>query len=111
MADAKVRMTEARLRKVAGVVFRPGLQRVSADEWAKVKKHPIGARLIERGVLEEVKAKGPGRPSADDLVAEIKETYDMERLKELAGDKRTTVSEAAQAQIDRINAQAGSSEG
>ena len=107
MADAKVRMTEARLRKVAGVVFRPGLQRVSAEEWSKVKKHPVGAKLIERGVFEEVKAKGPGRPSADDLVAEIKETYDMERLQELVGDKRATVSEAAQAQIDRINAQAG----
>ena len=107
MSGAKVRLTEARLRSVAGVHFRPGLQRVSAEEWAKVKRHPIGAKLIERGVFEEVKAKGPGRPSADDLISEIGETYDMERLKELAGDKRTTVSEAAQAQIDRINEAAG----
>lgn len=111
MADAKVRLNEPRLRRIAGADLRPGLQRLSGDQWAAVKKHPIGARLVERGVIEEVKAKGPGRPSADDLVAEIRETYDMERLKELAGDKRTAVSEAAQAQIDRINAQAGSSEG
>lgn len=111
MADAKVRMTEARLRKVAGVDFRPGLQRVPAEGWAKVKKHPIGAKLIERGVLEEVKAKGRGRPSADDLVAEIKETYDVATLKGYLSDSRQSVADAAQAQLDAIDAQAGSSEG
>ena len=108
MADAKVRMTEARLRKVAGVQFRPGIQRVSGDGWAAVKKHPIGAALIERGVLEEVKAKGPGRPSADDLVGEIRETYDVATLRGFVEDGRKTVSEAAQAQLDKINAQAKS---
>ena len=113
MADAKVRMTEARLRKVAGVHFRPGLQRVAGESWAAVKKHPIGKKLIERGVLEEVKAKGPGRPSADDLVAEIRETYDVETLKGHLDDRRKSVSCAAQEQLDKINAQAasGDSEG
>ena len=112
MADAKVRMTEARLRRVAGVQFRPGLQRVPADGWAKVKKHPIGAKLIERGVLEEVKAKGRGRPSADDLAAEIRETYDVATLKGYLDDGRQAVVAAAQEQLDRINAQgAGNSEG
>ena len=112
MTDAKVRMTENRLRRVAGVQFRPGLQRVAGDSWAAVKKHPIGAKLIERGVLVEVKAKGPGRPSTDDLVAEIRETYDVETLKGHLGDKRKSVSGAAQEQLDRINAQgAGNSEG
>jgi len=105
MADAKVRMTEARLRKVAGVQFRPGLQRVDGEAWAAVKKHPIGAKLIERGILEEVKAKGPGRPSADDIVADIRETYDVEALKGHLGDKRKSVSGAAQEQLDKINAQ------
>lgn len=105
MADAKVRMTENRLRRVAGVQFRPGLQRVAGESWAVVKKHPIGAKLIERGILEEVKGKGPGRPSADDLVAEIRETYDVETLRGYAGDSRKTVSQAAQEQLDKINAQ------
>lgn len=104
MADVKVRMTENRLRRVAGVNFRPGLQRVTESGWADVKSHPVGKSLISRGVLEEVRSKGAGRPSADDLVAEIRETYDMETLKGHLDDKRKTVAEAAQAQIDKINA-------
>ena len=107
MADAKVRMNEPRLRRIAGVDFRPGLQRVPGEGWVKVKKHPIGARLIERGVLEEVKTKGPGRPSADDVVAEIAETYDMEALRAHAEDSRKSVAEAAKAQIEKIEAAAG----
>lgn len=103
----RVRLTEARFRKVAGVQFIPGLQRVSDDEWKAVKAHPVGKALIDRGVLEEVKSKGKGRPSNDDLISEIAETYDMDRLRELAGHKTKKVAEAAQAQIDRINSAGG----
>ena len=103
----RVRLTEARFRKVAGVQFIPGLQRVDDEQWKAVKSHPIGKALIDRGVLEEVKNKGKGRPSNDDLIAEIAETYDMERLRELSGHKTKKVAEAAQAQIDAINAAGG----
>ena len=107
MADAKVRLNEPRLRRIAGADLRPGLQRLSGDQWAAVKKHPIGARLVERGVIEEVKSAKPGRPSADDVVAEIAETYDMEALKAHAEDSRKSVAEAAKAQIEQIEATAG----
>lgn len=102
--SVRIRLNEARLRKVAGVQLIPGLQSVTDDQWAAISKHPTGAIWIERGVVEAVKRKGPGRPSAVDLAAEASETYDMDRLKELAADSRTTVSNAAQAQIDKINA-------
>lgn len=107
MADVKVRVNQPRFRRVSGVQLRPGLQRVTGEQWKKISSHPVGVSLIEKGVIEEVKAKSPGRPSAADLAAEVAETYDMERLRELAGDTRKTVSEAAQAQIERINATAG----
>lgn len=102
----KLRLTEPRLRKVAGVQLRPGLQAVTEEQFRAIKAHPNGAALLDKGILEEVKAK-PGRPSTDDLLAEIAETYDMDRLRDLAQDKRSAVAEAAQAQIDKINAQAG----
>lgn len=104
---AKVRMNEASLRRIAGVQFRPGLQGVDPDGWEQVKSHPIGAKLIERGILEEVKGSKSGRPSADAVVDEIKETYDVEELKRHLEDGRKKVSEAAQAQIDKINSTAG----
>ena len=104
----KVRLREPRLRKIAGVQLRPGLQRVDDEAWKAIKKHPVGASLIGKGTLEEVKAKSAGRPSADDLVAEIAETYDVARLRELEKDSRKTVSEAASKQLESINATAGS---
>ena len=103
---AKIRMNEPTVRRIKGVQLRPGLQAVDDDKWGKIKKHPIGAKLIERGVLEEVKAKRPGRPSADDVASDMADIYDMDTLKGYLEDSRKTVSEAAQAQIDKINAQA-----
>jgi hypothetical protein len=103
----KVRLNEARLRRVAGVNLRPGLQSIEDADWKKVKAHKSGEALMEKGLLEEVGKKGPGRPSADDLVAEIGETFDMERLRELADDSRKKVSSAANEQIQKIEAQAG----
>lgn len=103
---AKVRLNEARLRSIAGVRIVPGLQSLSDDDWKRVKAHPSGKALMEKGLMEEVQGKKPGRPSADDLVAEIAEVYDMARLRELAEDNRKKVAEAAKAQIDHIEAQA-----
>lgn len=100
----KLRLTEPRFRKVAGVQLRPGLQAVTEDQFRAIKAHPNGAALLDKGILEEVKAK-PGRPAVDALVADIAETYDMDRLRELVQDSRKAVSQAAQAQIDKINAQ------
>jgi hypothetical protein len=101
----KLRLTEPRFRKVAGVQLRPGLQAVTDEQFRAIKAHPNGAALLEKGILEEVKAK-PGRPSAEELIADIADVYDMARLRELTRDRRKTVAEAAQAQIDKINATA-----
>lgn len=102
----KVRLNEARLRSIAGVRIVPGLQSLSDDDWKRVKAHPSGKALMEKGLMEEVRGKKPGRPSADDLVDEIAEVYDMPRLRELADDSRKKVADAAKAQIKRIEAQA-----
>jgi len=107
MSDGvKVRLNEPRLRKLAGVELRPGLQRISQESWRRIQKHPIAAEKIEKGIVQEVKSSKSGRPSASDLVAEIKETYDVKRLEELSKDSRKTVAEAAQQQLDKINSAA-----
>lgn len=114
----KVRLIEPRLRRVAGVDLHPGLQEVTDKEWTRIKRHPIGASLVERGIIVErvVKTKEPvveepvaepveAKPVATravDLVEEIRETFDVHRLRELANDSRVTVSEAANEQLVNI---------
>ena len=107
----KVRLIEPRLRRVAGVDLHPGLQEVTGKEWQRISRHPIGAKLIERGIIVERKPKAKAKaeekaaePSnrAADLVEEIRETYDVHRLRELAEDSRKTVSEAATEQLAKI---------
>ena len=107
----KVRLIEPRLRRVAGVDLHPGLQEVTDKEWQRMSRHPIGAKLIERGIIVERKPKSKAvekaaEPSnrAADLVEEIRETYDVHRLRELAEDSRKTVSEAATEQLAKIEA-------
>lgn len=111
----KVKVTEPRLRRVAGVRLVPGVNRLSDADGKKVASHPIGKALIDKGILVEIDAKPAakadaapkrGRPSNDDLVAEISETYDVERLRELVGHKTKKVSEAAKAQVEKIDAMA-----
>lgn len=124
MSVVKVSLMEPRLRKVAGVNLHPGLQAISENDWAAMKKHPIGAQLIERGVIvervakkkanadvepvaepQEVEQEEAAKPvKAADLVAEIAETYDVARLRELSEDSRKTVSEAASEQLLKIEA-------
>ena len=105
----KVRLIEPRLRRVAGVDLHPGLQEVTDKEWQRMSRHPIGAKLIERGIIVERKTKAKAvekaaEPSnrASDLVEEIRETYDVHRLRELSEDSRKTVSEAATEQLAKI---------
>lgn len=101
----KVRLTEPRLRRVAGVDLHPGLQEVTDKEWQRMSRHPIGAKLIERGILVERKPKAKASETANraaDLVEEIRETYDVHRLRELKQDSRKTVSEAATEQLAKI---------
>ena len=114
-----LKLTEPRLRRVGGVRLVPGVNRLSDAEAKKVTGHPIGRALAERGVIVKMEAKPAakaedapkrGRPSNDDLVAEIAETYDVERLRELSGHKTKKVSEAAKAQIEKIDAMAADSE-
>jgi len=111
MSEVKVALMEPRLRTVAGVNLHPGLQGIAADQWEAINAHPIGAQLVERGVLVERVAKRkatatteakPAAPKAADLVDEIRETYDVHRLRELAEDSRKTVAEAATEQLAKI---------
>jgi len=102
----KVRNNQARMQRIEGVTFAPGLNSVAEDNWKRIQKHPIGAKKIEKGLLEEVQAKGK-EPSAAELAKEIPEIYDMARLQDLAADSRKKVADAAQAQIDKINAAGG----
>lgn len=103
--SVKVRLTEPRLRRVAGVDLHPGLQQVSDQEWQKIQRHPIGASLVKRGIIVERKPKVQEKPQSNravDLVEEIRETFDVHRLRELAEDSRVTVSEAAKEQLAKI---------
>ncbi len=112
MSDVKVALMEPRLRTVAGVNLHPGLQAVSSDDWSAIAGHPIGAQLIERGVIVQRKVKrkpdlapeteAKPAPRAAELVEEIRDTYDVTRLRELAEDSRKTVAEAAGEQLHKI---------
>jgi len=104
--SVKVRNNQARMQRIEGVTFAPGLNSVAEDNWKRIQKHPIGKQKIEKGLLEEVQAKGKEQ-SATELAKEIPEIYDMVRLQELAEDSRSTVAQAAQKQIDKINAASG----
>jgi len=123
MAEVKVSLMEPRLRKVAGVNLHPGLQAISESDFAAITKHPIGASLVERSIIVERKPKAaksekveapqdkpepqdmPEPPArAADLVAEIADTFDVARLRELSEDSRKTVSEAATEQLAKIEA-------
>ncbi len=113
MAEVKVSLMEPRLRKVAGVNLHPGLQAISDSDWAAINKHPIGASMVERGIIVERKPKvaksepkdKPETPArAADLVAEIADTFDVARLRDLSEDSRKTVSEAAVEQLAKIEA-------
>ena len=114
MGDVRVRLREPRLRKVAGVQFRPGIQRISREEWVSVQTHPVGAAMVNRGVLDELKSKAevneperdPGDKLASELVADMPEVYDMAWLRQLAEDERVTVARAAKEQIEKIEAAA-----
>lgn len=106
----KVRLTEPRLRRVAGVDLHPGLQEVTDKEWQKIQRHPIGASLVKRGIIAERASKAKAEPTSEpagpvkaaDLVEEIRETYDVARLRELENDSRKTVAEAATEQLLKI---------
>jgi len=114
----KVRLIEPRLRTVAGVNLHPGLQEVTDKEWKRIQRHPIGASLVDRGIIVERKSKAaepvveepvaepveakPVATKAADLVEEIRETFDVHRLRELSDDSRVTVSEAAKEQLAKI---------
>ncbi|TQE99493.1 MAG: hypothetical protein FKY71_08280 [Spiribacter salinus] len=110
----RVKLTEARLRKIAGVQLRPGLQSVTDDQWAAIEKHPIGQAWLETGVLVAVKSKEGGPPAppsgeatAQQLVADMPEIFDVEALREHAKDSRSTVAKAASDQLAKIEAAKG----
>lgn len=101
---ARVRLNEPRPRRAAGVQLLPGLQSVPDERWAELKRHPIVRVWIERGILEELKAKAKAR--AKMAPGDVAEIYDMAALRALLDDSDPAVAGAAQAQIDRIDAQA-----
>lgn len=72
----------------------------------------VGKQLIDDGRAKLAqgrpsggRAEGGGSkpPTANQLIAEIAETDDVERLQELAKDSRKTVSEAASARLDELD--------
>lgn len=108
----RVRLTQPRLRKIAGVQLRPGLQSVSDEQWAKIAQHPVGAANLEKGVLVEVgskkEAEGPrSEPTAAELAEQMADVYDVEALRKHAEDKRATVAKAAKDQLAKIEAAKG----
>ena len=101
---AKVRLNQARIYRVGGIRLLPGINTVSDEQWSVAKANPVVARKIERGDIVEVEAKKS--TGAQDVVAEVKETFDMATLREYAKDSRKTVAEAAEKQIAKIDAKA-----
>lgn len=101
---AKVRLNQAKIYRVGGVRLLPGINTVSDDLWSVAKTNPVVARKIERGHIVEVEAKKS--TGVQDVVAEVKETFDMATLREYAKDSRKTVAEAAEKQIAKIDAKA-----
>lgn len=77
----------------------------------------VGKALVEQGLAERSAGKpsggseGGGNTSAQALIAEAGESEDMDRLKELAGDSRKTVADAAQHRIATLEQASGSESG
>lgn len=70
----------------------------------------VGKDLIERGKAKHAQGRPTGdggggnkQPSANDLIAEIRETENVERLEELTEDSRKTVADAARARLDDLS--------
>lgn len=71
----------------------------------------VGKDLIARGKAKPAAGRpatgqsgGSKKPTAAELVAEIADMEDVDRLQELAEDSRKTVSDAACARLDEIEA-------
>jgi hypothetical protein len=102
----KVKLNEARIRSCAGVRFLPGINYIDPAKWQQVEKNPIAISWIKKGIIEPVAQPEEAAPTARGLVADMPDLYDMARLRELAEDSRKTVADAANKQIERINAMA-----
>ncbi|MFW6085062.1 MAG: hypothetical protein ACODAA_07605 [Gemmatimonadota bacterium] len=92
--------------------FLPGINRVDADRWARIRRHPGAKRRIAAGALAVVGEESEDKPpTAAELAQEASETYDLDRLRELAEDDRVTVQRAAKKQIAAIEAAGKTEEG
>lgn len=88
-------------RHAAGVMLIPGANQVDANEFEQFSKHPLMAKLIEKG--EIVAEKGLKDLNADDAIELVKDTHSIEYLEAMKiGETRKTVISAIEAQIKTI---------
>lgn len=106
----KLRYKGKNLYRACGVTLLPGINRVDDEVAERFLAHPLVKLRLEDRTIEVVGQERESTESDDapavpvsELLDEIKETYDVARLRELLKDERKTVQKAAQKQLDRID--------
>jgi len=96
----KVRWNKPNVFTVGEVRLFPGLNEVEENDFQEISKNPIFKAKLESGLA--VAEKVEGKRTVKTIVADIKETYDIKKLRALLDDERDVVARAAKAQIDKI---------
>ena len=105
---AQVKYNGTNVYRAQGVTLLPGINEVDADKLDDFLAHPgvkhrVNAKVVEVVKSGDTSSTSARKPSADEVVATVKEMFNVEELEALkANDKRKPVQEAIDAQIALI---------
>jgi hypothetical protein len=97
----KVRWNRPNIFSVGDVRFFPGLNEISEEVFREICKNHIVKAKLTSGLM--VVDKTEVKKTAKSIAADMKDVYDVKRLREFLADERDVVSRAAKAQLDRID--------
>lgn len=84
-----------------GLTLNPGTNNVNENDFGEFLEHPLMADLDKKGEFEY--QKGDKKPTADELIDLIEDTFDLDLLEEMKdGEKRTTVLKAIDLRFKEI---------
>ena len=109
----RVKHNAARVRSFGAVVLYPGTNRLNDADYEAVKGRKLWQERVKSGVIvvldsapvADVTVEQGGKPAlsaADQLIEEINDCYNVDRLNELADHKTKKVRDAAKARLEEV---------